>query len=69
MLGFDCVSWINPLRPTGYFIYHQVEHQKLLYSVHRVFLWLSWVWNEITIMPLHGINWLLFIMQEGRFYC
>jgi hypothetical protein len=64
MLGFDCVGWINPLRYTGYFI-----HQKLPYSVHRVFLGLSWVSNEITIVPVHGINWLLAIMQEGHFYC
>jgi len=54
-------DFINPLKPSGYFMYHQDQHSKILHSAHTVYLHvLSRSQNKHQLFPHIELNdWFL----------
>ena len=58
------VSYVlNPLKLSGYYMYHQVQHLNILRSAHTVCF--EWVSEHTAIISLHSSNWLLFITRDA----
>jgi len=49
--------YINHLKPTGYYMYHQFNIQQ--FYVLPTFMCFVWIWEQTAIISLYSINWLL----------
>jgi hypothetical protein len=57
------------IRLSGYYMYQQVWHTKILRSAHSVFMCFVWIWEQTAIISLYSINRLIFITETEYVYC
>jgi hypothetical protein len=63
-------TYINTLKPTVYFMYHQVKHsQNSTFCPHSVFTCFVSVSEQTVIISLYNINWQVFITETVCVYC
>jgi hypothetical protein len=61
----------NPLKPCGFYIYHQDKHEISIFSLHNVFMYFVWL-SEQTATFLHlaySTNCLVLPCEEKCLYC
>jgi hypothetical protein len=56
------VVYINPLKHSAHFIYHQVLKNST-FCPHSVFMCFVWISEQTAIICLYSINWLVFIAE------
>ena len=49
---------INPLKPSGHYMYHLSDSTFCPQSVFTRFVW---IWQQTAIISLYSINWLVFM--------
>jgi hypothetical protein len=59
----------NPLKPSGHYIHHQVQHSKIVRSTHTAaFICFMWISEQTAIISLYSINWLVCIIERECVY-
>ena len=70
--NYFCIQhWLVFVTETEY-VYCAVRTGSLyiiLRSVHSVFMWFVWIWEQTAIISQYSINWLVFITETECFYC
>ena len=65
------IYYINPLKPSGNYMYHQFNISQILRSAHSVFVCFVWIWEQTAIISLQRTGWWVFeparsIRSRGR---
>jgi hypothetical protein len=60
---------INLLKPSGTFVYHQVEQSTILHSAHIAFVCRVWISEQTATFALYTINWMVFVTTMESVYC
>ena len=60
---------INPLNPSGHYMYHQFNIHNSTFCPHSVFMCFVWISEQTAIISLYNINWLVFITETECVYC
>jgi len=61
------VMYINPLQPSGHYMYHQFNIQQF-YVLPTQCIYV-WIWEQTAIISPYNINWLVFITETESVYC
>ena len=58
----------NPSKSNGYFIYHQIQHEKKnsVACPHSVLMCFVWVSEQTAIISLYSANWSIFVTGDGE---
>ena len=62
------ITFLNHLKPSVYYMYHQVEHSAFLSSAHTVNLFCMDLRTK-AIISLYSINWLVCRTETECVYC
>ena len=69
-LFFLRVFHIDPLKPSGHYMYHQFNtHKFYVLPTHTVFVCFVCISEQTAIISLYSINWLAFITETECVYC
>jgi len=60
---------VNPLQPSGNYMYRQLQHSQILRSAHTLFMYFVWIPEQTAIISIYSINWLVFITETESVYC
>ena len=62
-------EWINPLQPSGHYMYNQFNIHYTTFCPQSVFMCFVWIWEQTAITSLYSIDWLVFITETECVYC
>jgi hypothetical protein len=60
---------INLLKPSSYFMYHQVQHSKILHGAHFAFMCFVQISEQTATFALYNINRLVLYNQNQGGEC